>query len=118
MLYIPSSQTRSFKLAVQERYNQSLFHVALSRSLQGVAERPLPCNYNVIFHGGNTGSNPVGDAKSFQELTGERTLLAQAQKGTLNLAKSVSRNRGRAKQANDPTLSSSFVNCDRLSVCV
>ncbi len=22
------------------------------------------------FHGGNTGSNPVGDAKSFQELTG------------------------------------------------
>src|SRR6266446_5466433 len=25
-----------------------------------------PC----CFHGGNTGSNPVGDAKSFQELTG------------------------------------------------
>jgi hypothetical protein len=30
--------------------------------------RPLPCNYNVIqsvsFHGGNTGSNPVGDANN------------------------------------------------------
>jgi hypothetical protein len=24
------------------------------------------------FHGGNTGSNPVGDAKSFQELAGNR----------------------------------------------
>jgi hypothetical protein len=24
----------------------------------------------LFFHGGNTGSNPVGDAKSFQELTG------------------------------------------------
>jgi hypothetical protein len=39
-----------------------------SCSLQGIAERPLPCNYNVIqfvwapFHGGNAGSNPVGDA--------------------------------------------------------
>jgi hypothetical protein len=41
---------RSFgsKLAVQGRYNQNLFHRVLSRSLQGIAERPLPCNYNVI----------------------------------------------------------------------
>jgi len=49
----PTSQITLFdsfgaKLAVQERYNQSLFHRAISRSLQGVAERPLPCNYNVI----------------------------------------------------------------------
>jgi hypothetical protein len=49
----PTSQITLFenfgaKLAVQERYNQSLFHRALSRSLQGVAERPLPYNYNVI----------------------------------------------------------------------
>jgi hypothetical protein len=36
------------KLAVQGRYNQSLFPRVLSRSLQGIAERPLPCNYNVI----------------------------------------------------------------------
>src|SRR5258708_4439091 len=68
-------RTFGSKLAVQGRYNQKPFHRVLSRSLQGVAERPLPCNYNVIqpvsaFHGGNTGSNPVGDAKSFQELTG------------------------------------------------
>ena len=58
------------KLAVQGRYNQNLFLSVLSRSLQGIAERPLPCNYNVIhFHGGNTGSNPVGDAKHFQRVT-------------------------------------------------
>jgi hypothetical protein len=36
------------KLAVQERYNQSLFHRALSHSLRGIAVRPLPCNYYVI----------------------------------------------------------------------
>src|SRR5271169_5032678 len=36
------------KLAVQGRYNQSLHLRVSSRSLQGVAERPLPCNYNVI----------------------------------------------------------------------
>ena len=36
------------KLAVQGRYNLNLFLGVLPRSLQGVAERPLPCNYNVI----------------------------------------------------------------------
>jgi hypothetical protein len=36
------------RLAVQERYNDSSFFRVLSCSLQGVAERPLPCNYNVI----------------------------------------------------------------------
>jgi len=36
------------KLAVQERYNQRL-HLGVSRrSLQGIAERPLPCNYYAI----------------------------------------------------------------------
>jgi hypothetical protein len=34
--------------AVQGRYNQRL-HLGVSRrSLQGIAERPLPCNYYVI----------------------------------------------------------------------
>ncbi len=33
-------------------------------------------------------------------------------------ARSGGRNRGCAKQANDPTLSSSFVNCEGLSVCI
>ena len=73
MLNPPIIRLFGARLAVQGRYNVSLFHRVLSRSLQGVALRPLPCNYNVIqcvFHGGNTGSNPVGDAKSFQELTG------------------------------------------------
>src|SRR5947209_8772967 len=64
---IPFSRIPVQKLAVQRRYNINLFLSVLTGSLQGVAERPLPCNY---FHGGNTGSNPVGDAKSFQELTG------------------------------------------------
>ena len=39
------------KLAVQGRYNMgvfSLFSSVLTGSLQGIAERPLPCNYNVI----------------------------------------------------------------------
>jgi hypothetical protein len=36
-------------------------------------ERPLPAKFLYLqqvnaFHGGNTGSNPVGDAKSFQRL--------------------------------------------------
>src|SRR6266436_6654397 len=42
--------------------------------------------------------------------------LSQNRGSVHNSAKSASRNRGCAKQANDPTLSSSFVNCDRLSV--
>ena len=41
-------RTFGSKLAVQGRYNQKPFHRVLSRSLQGIAERPLPCNYNVI----------------------------------------------------------------------
>src|SRR5208283_3225553 len=59
------------RLAVQGRYNVSVFLSILTGSLQGIAERPLPCICNriqrgIAFHGGNTGSNPVGDAKSFQ----------------------------------------------------
>jgi hypothetical protein len=37
----------TLKLAVQGRYNQNLFYRVLSRSLQGIAVRPLPCNYYV-----------------------------------------------------------------------
>jgi len=40
------------KLAVQGRYNQSLHLGVSSRSLQGIAERPLPCNYYVIRYDG------------------------------------------------------------------
>jgi hypothetical protein len=36
------------KLAVQGRYNIGVFFSVLTGSLQGIAERPLPCNYNVI----------------------------------------------------------------------
>ena len=36
------------KLAVQGRYKVDLFLCVLTGSLQGVAERPLPCSYNVI----------------------------------------------------------------------
>jgi hypothetical protein len=48
MLDPPVFRPFGSKLAVQGRYNQNLFHRVLSRSLQGIAERPLPCNYNVI----------------------------------------------------------------------
>jgi hypothetical protein len=41
-------QSFGSRLAVQERYNESSFFRVLSCSLQGVALRPLPCNYNVI----------------------------------------------------------------------
>ncbi len=43
--------------AVQERYKFPGFLCVSIASLHGVALRPPP------FHGGNTGSNPVGDAK-------------------------------------------------------
>src|SRR6266699_2227670 len=36
------------KLAVQQRYNLNLFLSVLTGSLQGFAERPLPCSCNVI----------------------------------------------------------------------
>jgi len=77
-----------FKLAVQERYKLRLFLRLLSRSLRGIAVRPLPCNYYVIqsvsaFHGGNTGSNPVGDAKPFQELASNRRNFRRHKKAQL-----------------------------------
>jgi hypothetical protein len=51
-----------------------MFRSMLTGSLQGIAERPLPCIYNeirlnVAFHGGNAGSNPAGDAIYIQQLT-------------------------------------------------
>ena len=36
------------KLAGQGRYNLNLFLSVLTGSLQGIAERPLPCSYNGI----------------------------------------------------------------------
>src|SRR5258708_19272811 len=65
----PTFRPLAPKLAVQGRYNLSLYLCVSSCSLQGVAERPLPCNYNVIFHCGNTRSNPVSDAPPFQDPT-------------------------------------------------
>src|SRR5258708_37918803 len=61
----PTFRPLARKLAVQGRYNLSLYLCVSSCSLQGVAERPLPCNYNVIFHSGNTGSKPAEDATTF-----------------------------------------------------
>jgi hypothetical protein len=46
--FVTSFQDLWFKLAVQERYKLSLFLRLLSRSLRGIAVRPLPCNYYVI----------------------------------------------------------------------
>ena len=36
------------------------------------------------FHGGNTGSNPVGDAKSFQQLGGTATVFRRHKKEQQN----------------------------------
>src|SRR5579864_8367140 len=60
-------------LAVHSRYTV----IGFFRFFQGLGERPGPCKYYVslyavFFHGGNTGSNPVGDAKPFQELANNR----------------------------------------------
>jgi hypothetical protein len=47
-ILVAFSDPISSKLAVQKRNNQSPFFRVLSGSLHGIAERPLPCNYNVI----------------------------------------------------------------------
>jgi hypothetical protein len=36
-----------------------------------------------VFHGGNTGSNPVGDAKPFQELAANRRKFCRHKKAQL-----------------------------------
>ena len=41
--------------------------------------------YGPFFHGGNTGSNPVGDAKPFQELAGTRGDFRRQKKAQLRL---------------------------------
>jgi hypothetical protein len=61
------SKVFASKLAIHRRYAERRFLCIPYGYLQGIAVRPVPCNYNVIqhisaFHGGNTGSNPVGDA--------------------------------------------------------
>ena len=42
------SGIRDEKVAVQGRYKVSRFRSVLTGSLQGIAERPLPCIYNEI----------------------------------------------------------------------
>ena len=42
------SDIRDERPAVQGRYKVSKFHSVLTGSLQGIAERPLPCIYNEI----------------------------------------------------------------------
>ena len=43
-----SSGIRDERVAVQGRYKVSMFRSMLTGSLQGIAERPLPCIYNKI----------------------------------------------------------------------
>ena len=67
------------RLAVQGRYNVNLFHRVLSRSLQGIAERPLPCNYNVIqfaFTAVTRVQIPSGTPNLFRSLRGTATFGA------------------------------------------
>jgi hypothetical protein len=47
--------------------------------------RVVSVSYRILrpFHGGNTGSNPVGDAKSFQELAANRRKSCRHKKAQL-----------------------------------
>jgi hypothetical protein len=67
------------KRAVQGRYNLNLFLGVLRRSLHGVAERPLPCNYNVIQPISTLSRRKRGfksrRGRQFQDL-GEKCLLS------------------------------------------
>jgi len=69
-------------LAVQQRYKFLGFLCVSIASIQGITERPLPCNYNIVefFHGGNTGSNPLGDGNNRNELS-ESGFIAEGLKG-------------------------------------
>jgi hypothetical protein len=63
-------------LAVQGRYKEYLCPSVLKRPLRYMQSDRCPisssvCNSLTPFHGGNTGSNPVGDAKSFQRLAAD-----------------------------------------------
>ena len=65
-----------------------MFRSVLTGSLQGIAERPLPCIYNEIhlndaFHGGNAGSNPAGDAIYIRQLTGRCAISRRHKKEQL-----------------------------------
>src|SRR6267143_5063410 len=136
----------TLKLAVQGRYNQSLHLGVSSRSLQGIAERPLPCSYYVVvsFTAVTRVQIPSGTPNLFRSLRGTATFGAGTKRhnsvanfwpglpnrecfrasgavlvGTkrhMQFSQISGRNRGCAKQANDPTLSSSFVDCNRSSV--
>jgi hypothetical protein len=68
------------KLAIHRRYTERRFLCIPYCYLQGITVRPVPCNY---FHGGNTGSNPVGDAKPFQELASNRRNFRRHKKAQL-----------------------------------
>jgi hypothetical protein len=43
-----------------------------------------------VFHGGNTGSNPVGDAKFFQQVTVSPCPFFRHKKGTIRVANAKS----------------------------
>jgi hypothetical protein len=66
--------------AIHRRYTEHPPPRVPYRSLQGVTVLPVPCNY---FHGGNTGSNPVGNAKPFQELASNRRNFHRHKKAQL-----------------------------------
>ena len=63
----------SWFLAVQRRYKEYLCPSVLKRLLRYMQSDRCPissfvCNRLTPFHGGNTGSNPVGDAKKPKRL--------------------------------------------------
>jgi len=73
---LPFFRLSTPKLAVQGRYNQSQCLCVSSCSLQGIAERPLPCNYNVIqfaFTAVTRVQIPSGTPNAIKSLRGKAT---------------------------------------------
>jgi hypothetical protein len=74
MVLVSGSCNSASKLAIHRRYTEHPLLGVPYGSLQGVTVRP------VLFHGGNTGSNPVGDANKINDLL-KSDLFAEGLKG-------------------------------------
>ena len=73
----PPFESFGSKLAIHRRYKERRFLCILYCYLHSIYGAT-----GAFFHGGITGSNPVGDAKPFQELMGNGHFWRRHKKGT------------------------------------
>jgi len=124
----------------------------IRRSAENYKTDRLVKNQGIIFkgrfHGGNTGSNPVGDAKPFQQLTVSPPPLYRHKKGTILAINANALHRSgcishrsrhfeqaqvrntssrpvstssrcrRLEETNDAALRTPLLNCDGLGICI